>query len=128
MAKKQEKESKFASKYPLQEVCIASVPLLMNSEFLVDRLEVLSPRDYLSLTVEAHWKAENAIVTVTFEVTKGQNEDLNTRLEDESSRDDLDSGIGEAFEAALRQVYPKRQWGFPVGGVNWKTIVRAGKK
>ncbi len=102
---------------------------MAEGEYLVDRLELLSPRDYLSLRVEAHWDAEygSAKVSVTFHVTKQQNKDLKYLFEDEDKLDDLDSGIGEAFEAALREVYPKKKWDSCVSGTSWTTVVEKQK-
>jgi hypothetical protein len=62
-------------------------------------------------------------VFVTFHVAKQQNKDLKYLFEDEDKLEDLDSGLGEACEATLCEVYPRKKWGPSVGGTSWIAVI-----
>jgi len=114
------KKSEIA-KYPLVVVLQKAGELLTESEYLVDRLDIVSLRDYLDIRLTGDWNSEfgTAVVKVTFVCNKKQAKDLNCLLNDEDKADDLDSGVGEAFEAAIVQVYPKKKWDYCVGKTEW---------
>jgi hypothetical protein len=97
-----------SSKYPLEQVSAKTAMLLPNSEYLVDRHDITSPSSYLRLSVSASWipQYESVKITVVFEATAEQAVSLKSYLDDESTADDIDSGVGEAFEEAFAEVYP----------------------
>lgn len=108
-------------KYPLEDVLKKSSELLVESEYLIDRLDICQPRDFLSLRVSGKWDAEygTALLKVTFFCSKKQAKVLKALLSDESKADDLDSGVGEAFTEAMSKAYPRREWDCCVGGTKW---------
>ena len=113
------------TKYPLVEVFKKTGELLSQSEYLVDRLEIVQPRDFLNIRITGDWNSEfgTAVVKVIFICNKEQAKDLRYLLDDEDKADDLDSGVGEAFEAAIVQVYPKKNWEYCVGKTEWAVEV-----
>lgn len=114
------------SKYPLGEVFSLTSELLVESEYMVDRLDITRPTDYLELRIGGDWSVESgtAIIKVTFVCDKTQSKALKELLSDDDKADDLDSGIGEAFEAAIAQIYPKKKWDYCVGKTEWAIAVK----
>jgi hypothetical protein len=100
--------TKNSSKYLLEQVSAKTAMLLPNSEYLVDRHDITSPDSYLRLSVSASWipQYDSVKIQVVFEATAEQAVSLKSYLEDESTADDIDSGVGEAFEEAFAKVYP----------------------
>jgi hypothetical protein len=96
------------SKYPLEKVAEATAILLPSNEYLVDNYDITSPDSYLRLSVSASWDAKynGAVIKVIFEATAAQSVNLKSHLEDEGTADDIDSGIGDTFNAAFSEVYP----------------------
>jgi hypothetical protein len=94
--------------YPLDKVSLLAAEMLPSSEYLLERHDIKSGDDYLRLLVSASWIPEYGSVRVnlTFEGTSEQAPRMKALLSDESCFDDIDSGVGEAFEAAFSQVYP----------------------
>lgn len=109
------------AKYPLDQVLKKAGELLTQSEYLVDRLDIIRPKDYLDIRMTGDWDSEfgTAVVKVIFVCDKKQAKDLKYLLDDEDKADDLDSGVGEAFEAAIAEVYPKKKWNYCVGKTEW---------
>lgn len=109
------------AKYPLHQVLKKAGELLAQSEYLVDRLDIVQPRDYLDIRMTGDWNSEfgTAVIKVIFVCNKKQAKDLKYLLDDEDKADDLDSGAGEAFEAAIAEVYPKKKWNYCVGKTEW---------
>ena len=108
-------------KYPLDEVLKKSGELLAESEYLIDRLDICQPRDFISLRMSGKCDAEygTALLKVTFLCSKKQAKALKELLGDESKADDLDSGVGEVFTEAISKAYPRRDWDCCVGGTEW---------
>jgi hypothetical protein len=95
-------------KYPLEKVSLLAAAMLPSSEYLLDRHDIKSDDDYLRISVTASWIPEysSAQVNVVFEGTADQAARMKSLLADETCLDDIDSGLGEAFEEAFSQVYP----------------------
>jgi len=92
----------------LEAVSAKAATLLPASEYLVDRHDIAMGADYLRVRVSASWHpgGDAVLVKVVFEASDEQAERLRERFEDEVVADDIDSGIGEVFEAAWSEVYP----------------------
>jgi hypothetical protein len=99
---------KNSDKYPLEQVSTKAAAFLTASEYLVDRHDINLGNDYLRLTVSSAWfpDDESVNVKVVFEANEDQQPALKSSLEDEDTWDDIDSGIGEAFEEAFSEIYP----------------------
>lgn len=112
------------TKYPLDQVADKAASLLPSSEYLVDRHDITCPDSYLRLSVSASWipKYDSVEVKVVFEATAEQAESLQSCLDDESTADDIDSGIGEAFEEAFAEVYPDAE-GVGIGSTSAKVKI-----
>ena len=113
-----------STKYPLEQVSAKTAILLLNSEYLAERHDITSPESYLRLSVSASWDPiyESAIVKVVFEATAEQAVSMKSDIEDVDILDDIDSGIGEAFEAAFSEAYPDAD-GVEIGGTSAKVKI-----
>ena len=99
---------KNSEKYPLEQISQKAAVLLTTSEYLVDRHYINLGDDYIRLTISASWfpDDESVNIKVVFEANEDQHSALKSSLEDEDTWDDIDSGIGEAFEEAFSEIYP----------------------
>ena len=97
-----------STKYPLEQVAAKIASLLPSSEYLVDRHDITCPESYLRLQITASWIPlyDSVEIKVVFEATAEQAVSLKSDLADESTADDIDSGVGETFEEAFAEVYP----------------------
>jgi hypothetical protein len=113
-----------SAKYPLEQVSANTAMLLPSSEYLVDRHDITSPDSYLRLSVSASWipQYDSVKIQVVFEATAEQAVSLKSDLDDESTADDIDSGIGEAFEEAFAKVYPESD-GVGIGSTSAKVKI-----
>jgi len=93
---------------------------LPSSEYLVERHSININVDYLSVNFSAEWSLEfgSILVSVSFFVNEEQEQAFLANLDDDTIRDDIDSGIGKVFEEALREVYPEHDWNYIIGQVN----------
>ena len=116
--------TKNSAKYPLEQVSAKTAMLLPSSEYLVDRHDITSPDSYLRLSVSASWipQYDSVEIKVVFEVTAEQAVGLKSYLDDEGTADDIDSGLGEAFEEAFAVVYPD-SGGVGVGSTSAKVKI-----
>lgn len=98
---------------------------LPNSEYLVERHSIVKGEDFSEVLVTAQWLLEYGTISVdvVFSVSKGQADGMQNYLDDDEIKDDIDSGIGELFEEALREQYPSYDWGYSIGAVNLRCEV-----
>jgi len=106
----------------LEQACAFLQKHLPSSEYLIERHSIIKGETYTDLSVSAKWLAEYETISVDvkFLVTAAQKKEMQPYLDDENYRDDIDSGIGELFEQALKEQYPKYDWSFPIGEVKIK--------
>jgi len=104
---------------PLDTVLATVSDKLPHSEYLVDRHSISIAQDYLSVDVKAKWLPEYGTlsVTATFIGSADQCEQMEANFDDEETKDDIDSGIGELIEEALKEIYPKHDWECVIGEV-----------
>ena len=113
-----------STKYPLEQVAAKTATLLPSSEYLVERHDITCPGSYLRLSVSASWipKYDSVKIKIVFEATAEQAVSLKSYLDDESTADDIDSGVGEAFEEAFAKVYPDSD-GVGIGSTSVKVKI-----
>jgi hypothetical protein len=111
-------------KLSLTKPCQAVEELLPTNEYLVDRHSICLGNEYQALSVKAKWLPDygSISVQVTFKATPEKLDSLRALLDDEGVIDDIDSGVGELFEEALRREYPAFNWDYPIGEVNIKAV------
>lgn len=87
----------------LESSAALAVAKLENSEYLVERHSIVKGEDYTRVEVSAKWLTTHGTisVSVTFITNAVQYKALSNSIEDDELKDDIDSGIGEAFEEAL---------------------------
>lgn len=106
----------------LESACALASEKLANSEFLVDRHSINKSDDYIDILISAKWlpKFSTISMEVMFLVSPTQKDNMQSNIDDEDIKDDIDSGAGEAFEDSLRALYPKFDWSYTVGEVKIK--------
>lgn len=115
---------------PLDTVLATVSQKLPHSEYLVDRHSIEIAQDYLSVEVKAKWLPEYGTlsVTATFVGSAEQCEQIESNFDDEETKDDIDSGIGELLEEALKETYPKHDWECVIGEVRLAVKKKAPQK
>jgi hypothetical protein len=106
----------------LESACSLASEKLAKSEFLIDRHAINKGNDYIDILISAKWvpKFSTISIEVLFLVSSSQKDSMQSNIDDEGIKDDIDSGAGEAFEDALRTLHPKFDWSYTVGEVKIK--------
>ncbi len=104
---------------PLDAVCMVVAESLPSNEYLIDRHSIVKGEDYSDISVIAKWSSEYETISVelVFLVSADQKEGMQSYIDDDDVRDDIDSGVGELFENALQAQFPGYDWSFPIGEV-----------
>jgi hypothetical protein len=107
---------------PLDSASAFVVENLPNSEYLIERHSIAKGEDFSDISVTAKWlpEYETISVEVLFHVTGDQKDGMQNYIDDDDVKDDIDSGIGELFEQALRDQYPSYDWSCPIGEIKIK--------
>lgn len=114
MAKKKPKTS-----LSLDNVCEYVAAKIPTNEYLTERHSIFKGDDYTEVSVAAKWLAEYETISVqvVFLVRAEQYESMQGHIDDDGTNDDIDSGVGELFEKALRDQFPSYDWSYPIGEV-----------
>ncbi len=114
--------TKVKTALPLDAVCTAVAGGLPNNEYLIDRHSIVKGEDYSDISVTAKWLPEYETISVEliFFVSADQKEGMQSYIDDDDVRDDIDSGVGELFENILQAQFPDFDWSYPIGEVKIK--------